>query len=184
MQLLYTGAESPDTPQMKPELSLGGFVSNTVVNLSRANALFADLSYLAKVNKTPITRGFVLKNESTDDAIDVMVSYEYTNNGYKLEVAFVTLAEPDFNKMEQIGTQNDTPYYATFVEANTSTVPPVDNTVNVGNIMAGKTLGMWLRLTPNANAKTCEQLDTELTTPPTNTPVVLKVSFTPTTPTP
>lgn len=185
MQLLYTGAETPDTLQTNPELSLGGFKSNTVVNLTRANALFGDISYLTKLNKLPITRAFVLKNESTDNAVDVTVGYEYTpNNGYKLEVAFVTLAEPDFNKMEQIASQRDTPYYAEFVEANVSTIPLVDNSVNVGTILAGKCLGMWMRLTPNVDSKSCETLLAEQTTPPVNTPVVLKISFTPTTPAP
>lgn len=185
MQLLYTGAPMPDTQQTNPELSLGGFKSNTVVNLTRVNALFGDISYLTKINKLPITRAFILNNESSDDAVDVNVGYEYVpNNGYKLEVAFVTLAEPDFNKMEQIISQRDTPYYAEFAEANISTVPVVDNSVNVGTILAGKCLGMWMRLTPNAGSKSCETLLIEQTTPPVNTNVVLNISFTPTTPTP
>jgi len=184
MQLLYTGAETPNAQQTNPNLSLGGYVSATVVNLTRANALFGDISYLSKYNKTPITRGFVLKNDSTDNATGVLVGYEYTpNNGYKLEVAFATLAQPD--QMEQIMSQGDTPYYAEFSEANLSTVNPIfDNSVNVGTIAAGASLGMWLRLTPNAGTKSCETLLAEQTTPPSSANVVLKVTFTPVAPTP
>lgn len=178
MQLFYTGAATAETPQTNPELSLGGFKSNTVINLTRANALFGDISYLIKVNKTSITRAFVLKNnDATDTAVDVTIGYEYTlNNGYKLEVAFVTLTN---NQMEQILSQRDTPYYGEFVEANLSTVNPTfDNSVNVGNMAAGECLGMWMRLTPNADSKSCDTLLAEQTTPPTQTNVVLKVSFT------
>lgn len=159
MNIYYTGAPEPEASQFKPELSLGGFKSNSKVMINKLNALFSDVSYLTKSNEYSNCKGFIVENDSVEDIFDVMISYEYpVKSNYKLEIAIVGLIAPDYNKMEVIENSRTIPYFAEFVEANVDQIKLIDNSINIGDLKAGKSIGLWLKLTPKNVAIPCSDL--------------------------
>jgi len=150
MRFLYTGAQIALQPQPNPYLSLGGLMSSTIVPNGRINSLFDDASYSSVKNGAVMTRALILQNETNVDALNVTLGYRYSlNPDFSIMIAIVTLTGG--NLMEQIGNSGDTPYYATFSQANIdpNASPPINNSLQLGTIPSNSALGVWIQRTQN-----------------------------------
>lgn len=147
MKFYYTGALHAEDAQVNPENSLGGFISSTIIPNDLLANLFTDIS-LFSLDKLPReTKGVILENDSIDDLENVIVYFEYPTDALcKLEIAAVTLV--DNNLMERLSNSKSLPYQATFHEAN-----GLINAVNLGNLVAGAKIGIWLKRTFNTVVK-------------------------------
>lgn len=146
MRFLYTGASAYNTKQDNPLLSLGGYISNTIVPNDRINNLFSDISYVGFLNKSQECKAFILENETGITAHNVRIGYKYpTNRIFKMEVAFVGLNPSAPQQIERIPSSFDAPYYAEFVEANIDTDDDPDNSVDIGNLVAGGRIAVWFK---------------------------------------
>lgn len=143
MIYLYTGALNPNTSQTNPDISLGGNVSSSTIPRNIDN-LFSDISWMSVENRAIETKAYVIKNNTGADILNYTIGYTYPPNCiFKLEIAPVTLAND--TTMEKLSNSSDTPYYATFVEANVDPTKSIDNSLNLGTIAAGAVLGIWIR---------------------------------------
>ncbi len=146
MRFLYSGATAYLLPQNNISLSLGGFVSSTIVPNGRLNSLFSDGSYKAAKFGSVETKALILENETQAGVTGVTFGYQYSvDPDFKIEVAVVTLSNNQ--SMEQLESIRDTPYYGTFYEANVDPDNNIDNRLDLGDIAAGSRLGIWIRRT-------------------------------------
>lgn len=145
MQFLYTGAQSYQAPQPDANLSLGGFISGTVIPNGQMNNIFSDISYQTAKRKSIEVRGIVLKNTLGINATDVIFGYTYPDNvNFKIEVAFVTINAANPTMIEKIGNGQSNPYTGIFQEAS---IASIDNSVDIGSLVAGASIAIWLRRT-------------------------------------
>jgi hypothetical protein len=144
MILYYTGSEKYNIPQNQPTLSIGGFVSNSIVPNSSVNNLFPSIS-ANSLSTNPLTRGIILKNDTNAIMTALYLFFVYqVNQQCKYEIAAVTVST-DANGgkyIERLENGSSIPYYGTFVEANGET-----NKVLLGNIPIGGYLGLWIKRT-------------------------------------
>lgn len=146
MRFLYSGANAYLLPQTNPSLSLGGFVSSSIVPNGRLNGLFSDGSYKASKFGSIETKALILENETQTGVTNITFGYQYsTDPDFKIEVAVVTLSNNQ--TMEQLQSIRDTPYYGTFHEANVDPDNNIDNRLDLGDMAAGLRLGIWIRRT-------------------------------------
>ena len=143
MFLYYTIVSAEDHIQQKPQLSLGGFKAINKVDSGKLNNLFSDISQLTVANYNQnLYIALILKNELSSTANNVKIYFSYPENCYsKLRVAAVNLFEDSegFLQMEHVETPNSKPLFAEFFEAD-----GLDNAVNIGNILPGDMIGIWI----------------------------------------
>lgn len=143
MKLYYTISSKEGDIQEKPNLSLGGYKSGNFVNNSEFNNLFSDISQLSLSNYNQNRYiALFLVNESSNDAIDVCLYFEYPEDSYSIfKVAAVTpVTDSDgFKQIERVNTVFSKPLSAVFFEANGEI-----NKVNLGNIDSGSMIGLWI----------------------------------------
>ncbi len=146
MRFLYSGATAYLLPQNNPSLSLGGYVSSSIVPNGRLNGLFSDGSHKSAKFGSVETKALILENETGSTANDITFGYQYSiDPDFKIEVAIVTLSNNQ--TMEQLQSIRDTPYYGTFHEANVDPDNDIDNRLSLGDMTAGMRLGIWIRRT-------------------------------------
>lgn len=146
MRYLYTGADVALTPQNNPDASLGGNVSSTLIGSNVIGNLFSDISLKTLQSFSKETKAIVIENETGLDVVNVKLGYQYpANANFKIEIAVVTLAGG--TTMERITSREDTPYNATFQEANIDPAHSIDNSIVIGTIPAGGRYGIWIRRT-------------------------------------
>ena len=171
MRFLYTGASAFLKPQNNPSLSLGGFMSSTVLPNGRMNSLFSDGSYFGSKYGNVETKALILENESGVAVNNLKLGYKYTGNlDFMIEVAFVTLQAPDFQQIEKIGNVREMPYYASFIEANIEGL--IDNSAALGTMVPSGKLGVWIRRTQmRQSSKPCSEIQS------ITTDIINNVSF-------
>jgi hypothetical protein len=148
MQFFYTGSSTFQGQQNDPNLSLGGFISSTVVSNNSLNNIFSDLSYQTVQQKRQEVRGLILKNTLGTDATTISFGYQYPDvPTFKLEVAFVAINLSTPQVIEKIANGQANPYFATFVEANMDLAHGIDNSVDIGNLLNGTSVAIWFRRT-------------------------------------
>lgn len=151
MQLLYTGASIYQGTQQDPNLSLGGYISNSVVPNNKPNNIFSDISYQAALQKRVEVRGLILQNVLGVNATDVVFGYQYPSStpNFMIEVAFVTINPSTPTLIEKIPNAQCSPYFATFEVANIdpTTDPPTNNSVDIGPLANQAMIAIWLRRT-------------------------------------
>jgi hypothetical protein len=180
MQFFYTGADAYNRPQVNSDKSLGGWVSNSLVPSGRVANLFSTESYKTYINGSFETKALVMMNEGAD-VTGLKFGYIYPSgyaSYFKIEVAFVNLQSPNFQKMEQIMTSADTPYYGQFAEALIDPDLSIDDSLVIGNFISGAKLGVWVRRT--LLAQTISSCDDTLPLPNLNdktTSVQFKISW-------
>lgn len=144
MYLYYTIISQEDAIQQKPQLSLGGFKAVNKVSSGQLNNLFSDVSQLTIANyNQPLFVALILKNELPGNVINVKIWFEYEENCYsKLSFSVTNLIQDTegFFQMEHVETPNSQPLFAEFFEANGEV-----NAVNIGNIVAGDMVGIWIK---------------------------------------
>jgi len=158
MRLYYTTSVKEGNPQPKPEISLGGFRSGTVVPNGRLDNLFGEISEYTVDKNLSEYIALVLKNETGFIVSSATLHFAYdTDSVVKYEVAAVAL-NPTKCEMEQISDVNSQPYNATFYEAD-----GVDNAVElVASIPVDGKIGIWIKRTLLTDTiktqKSCENL--------------------------
>lgn len=143
MILLYTGAEKPNFPQKSPELSLGGWISNTTIPNSFLNNLFGLIGKDDLQNKTFEVRCIALKN-ITGAAITNAAIYTVTPDTSLTTIQFACVIpniDPTCNApyLEQIMNGECMPYYADF-----QSYEGVDNAFILPNIDNAAIVGIWM----------------------------------------
>jgi hypothetical protein len=159
MILYYTGASNNAEAQTKINLSLGNYVSSSLVPSGHVGATLRDVTRLTKQNNKKYVFMLALKNTTGSLATDVTIYYDYpTNNQYRLELAFVSpstdLASNEV--YEKILNTSSLPITGTFAEYSS-----VGNAVNIGNIANGVSVGVWFKATlipASIVAPTCDAL--------------------------
>lgn len=148
MQLLYTGASSFQAQQTDPSLSLGGYISSSIMPNNGMNSIFSDISWQGAKDRKVEVRGLILQNLLGFDVTDVIFGYQYpTDPNFTLEVAFVTVNPNTPQLIEKIPNGESSPYFATFVEANIDPSASVDNSVDIGPMANNTMIAIWFRRT-------------------------------------
>ena len=139
MKLYYTVISKPEDPQTRPDLSLGGFKSSTIVPNNKLSNLFGDISsYSVRENQYEYI-ALALVNDSAIDITDITVYFEYPTDRQKdLEMAFVNFNASE--EMEFIPNPYSQPYVAAFNAAD-----GVVNAINIGGLLAGAKIGIWFK---------------------------------------
>lgn len=160
MRLLYTGANTYLGRQNDPTLSIGGYISSSVVPNSKLGNLFSDISANAKSIKAQECKAVIIDNNSTDTLSNVLVGYKYpTNPNFTLQIAFVAVADND-QKIEQLTNYDELPYYAVFSDADATNSDA--GLVSVGDILANKRLAVWIKRNVNVTNPTFNSLQAEI----------------------
>ena len=139
MRLYYTIISENGAPQTRPDLSLGGYTSSTLVPNADIGNLFSDLScYSVRENRDEYI-ALTLVNETGAEVVDVTLYFDYPPNRQKdIEMAFVTFNSND--EIEIVPTPYSVPYNATFNAAD-----GVVNAINIGNIAVDGKVGIWFK---------------------------------------
>lgn len=139
MRFYYTIISKEGDPQTRPDLSLGGFKSSTLVPNNSFSNLFSDIScYSVRENRDEYI-ALILTNETSGVATDVTLYFTYPENRTKdIEMAFVSLNSN--GEMEFIPNPYAQPFNADFNAAD-----GVDNAINIGDIDAGASIGVWFK---------------------------------------
>lgn len=148
MQFLYTGASTYLGQQTDPNLSLGGLISGTIVPNNVPDNIFSDISYQTAQQRRVETRGLILQNITGVDVTDIIFGYTYpATPNFKIEVAFVAINATTPQQIEKISNAQASPYFATFQEANIDNGNSIDNSVDIGDMIANAMIAVWLRRT-------------------------------------
>lgn len=157
MRFYYTTPVEEGYTQNRADLSLGGFRSaNPAPNASPRN-LFSDVSIYSIRTNRPEYIGLVLRNE-TGVAVTATLHFTYPENCQMV----YAVAAVDLNadgQMEHIDTPYQAPYFAEFYEANGEA-----NAVDLGEMAANESMGIWLRRSLNIEAITGQYSDESLAT--------------------
>ena len=140
MELLYTGAIKQDSEQLDSNISLGGFVSNSVIPNDTLSNIFSQASILSVQNNRRETKMIAVKNNNLDIVTELLFKFSIENDSIcKYKIAFVkpTIVGND-SCFEQIANVNALPYYAKFL--------PIENnsTFEIESLSKDTYLGIWL----------------------------------------
>jgi hypothetical protein len=139
MRLYYTNISTNEGVQTRPDLSLGGFKSSTLVPNNSFSNLFSDISCYSVSEDQNEYIAIALVNEEAITVTDVTLYFDYPDGVQKnIEMAFV-----NFNasgEMEVISNPYSTPYNAEFSPAD-----GVVNAINIGDLVAGAKIGVWFK---------------------------------------
>lgn len=139
MRLYYTNISTQEGQQTQPDLSLGGFISSTIVPNNSLNNLFADISCYSVAESRDEHIALALRNESGVVANNVTLYFIYPEDTqYSIQMAFVA-----FNvngEIESINSPYDSPYNATFNPADGEL-----NAITIGDIQPDEYIGIWFK---------------------------------------
>lgn len=154
--LYYTGATEYLAEQRAPQLSIGGFISNSLVPNGSPNNLFSDVSELSLAANVSVARGLAMLNQTGSDITNLRLWFTYPPDAQLLlEVAVTTVAEDECNHffMERLPNENACPYVGNFVEADGEA-----NAVVIGNLANSTYLGIWIKAKVAAPSRSCDLL--------------------------
>ncbi len=139
MRLFYTNISTQEGGQTQPNLSLGGFISSTVVPNDTLQNLFADISCYSVAENREEYIALALRNETGAEATNVTLYFTYpVESQYSIEMAFVA-----FNangEIESVATPYTAPYNAEFNAAD-----GIANALAIGNIPEDGYVGIWFK---------------------------------------
>lgn len=139
MRLFYTIISTEDGVQTRPDLSLGGFISSTVVPNNSYQNLFSDISCYSVAEARDEYIALALLNETGAIAYNVTLYFNYPDNCQKsIEMAFVAFNSD--GEMEIINTPFSAPYNADFNPADGEL-----NSLLIGDIPVDGKVGIWLK---------------------------------------
>lgn len=143
IKLYYTSKKGENEVQTRPDLSLGGYKSSTLIPNNSVNNLFSDISVYSVVKGQSEFIGIMAKNESSNPVINLRFWFDFpVGCQRKIEVAAVDLTED--GQIEGIENPYQQPYYAEFHEADGE-----GSAVDLGGIGAGQSIGIWLKSSIN-----------------------------------
>lgn len=155
MKLYYTGAVGYQKPQSDPNLSLGGFISSTVIPNDKLGNIFPEVSSQTLKSDDFYTIGIVLKNEMLDiQNLKVWTTKE--EEDITLEIAFVKPAKDITSRcyLEKLTSPNESPYIGDFLNINGEV-----NKVNLGALAKDEYMGIWIRRKYSPNILTEDKLE-------------------------
>jgi hypothetical protein len=140
MILLYTGADTPDVPQINADKSLGGYVSSTQVPNGRLANLFPSISKSDVKNKRSLIRMVALKNTTGAEVTGVTLQTDSANSHVKLKLAAVApVLDANNNPVfESVQDGGSLPYQAVldYHEAGL--------TIDIESIANNAVIGIWI----------------------------------------
>lgn len=139
MRLYYTIISIEENPQTRPDLSLGGFKSSTVVPNNSLSNLFSDISCYSISEDQNEYIAIALVNEEASPVTGITLYFDYPDGVQKnIEMAFVNFNASE--EMEIIPNPYATPYNAEFSSAD-----GVANAISIGDLAAGAKIGVWFK---------------------------------------
>lgn len=144
MKLYYTGANTYGTYQNSPILSLGGFISSTIVPNSLLGNLFPEISKYSMENGESEVRAVILRNTTGAAINNVYISHTYPVSDQKAKIEWSPVTIPDGKSMEKVSSPYSEPYnIAGWFE------PIGDlNKILIANSMADDgVIGLWVKRT-------------------------------------
>jgi len=148
MRFYYSGASTFLAAQQDPTISIGGFISSSLVPNDSFESLFSNISNFSI--KRNITEYFLiaLKNETGQAASNLSVYFDFPKDSsieMQLSVVKPTLDTCDNTlSFEKIPNRESAPHFANFVSANGSAEAKA-----LGNLDADAYLGFWFKKTIN-----------------------------------
>lgn len=139
MKLYYTSKIAEGAENRYPYLSLGGYRAITLIPNS-LNNLFGEITQFTIENNQNEYIAIILHNDSGGAVTDIMAQFTLPSDSYSsLEIAAVTLTtgSDGIKYMESVNNINQSPIYATFVEAEIA--------VNIGNLDDDAAIGLWIK---------------------------------------
>ena len=138
MKLYYTTVKEPDSPNSRPDLSLGGYKSSTPIpNASNSN-LFSDVSIYSVYSDKEEYIGIAVKNESSSKLENVNLWFNVPEDS-QIEVEVAATIPNESGMVETIPNTFSRPMYSEFFSANSE-----EDKVGVGDIEAGEFIFLWL----------------------------------------
>lgn len=145
MFLYYTTISGENTDQSKPELSLGGYKSANRVSNGVLNNMFSDVTPITVANYNQNRYiALVLKNETAADITNINVWFTKPATpiaGFKIAAVDMVADGTGALFMEHVSTVFSKPVYADFNEADGEA-----NKVNIGNLLVGGQVGLWIEM--------------------------------------
>ena len=139
IKLYYTTKVAAEDIQTRADLSLGGFKSSTMIPNNSLSNLFSDLSLYSIQRNSSEFIAVIATNTAAADIVNINVWFGYPAMCQrKIEIAAVDLTVE--GEMEGIDSAFSQPYYADFHEADGE-----GNKIQLGDIEAGKSIGIWLK---------------------------------------
>lgn len=141
MRLYYTGALIPNTIQILPEKSLGGFVSTTAISNGVANNLFPTITKTNILQNKKVIRMLALKN--TTGAI--VSGLRVWTNSQKYSKVNIAVIESQSNErghvfFELLDDVHSIPFQATLESCEGE-----ENACEVGDLAIDQTVGVWIQ---------------------------------------
>lgn len=141
MQIFYSGADQPGTPQPDSSKSLGGYVSGSLLPNGRLSNIFPSISKSTVLKTQGDIRLIVLKNNDISAYSGIIIYTNVAGSHIKLQLAAVAPAidgcgNPVF---ESVMDGNTLPYQATLSYQEGS-----GNPINVSTLAAGGYIGLWI----------------------------------------
>lgn len=123
----------------RPDLSLGGFISTTLVPNSNFGNLFSDISYYSISENRDEFIAIGLLNETGINLKNVTMHFIYPE-GCQKHIEVAPVAFNSNGEIEVIPSTYDRPYNAEFYEADGE-----ENAINIGDILIGGKVGLWFK---------------------------------------
>lgn len=137
MRFYYTGAKGFLEEQKNPSLSLGGFISSSLVPNGNINNLFSSITpYTLNKNLTEYSL-IALKNELGNDIKELKVLLEYNQQIQFSNIELAAIVNKN-NNFELIQNSNSMPYFAEFHS-------PIENSVCLGDLKNNEYIGIWIK---------------------------------------
>lgn len=139
--LYYSGAKVFNAIQNNPDLSLGGWLSSTIIPNDLMNNLFGTISEKGQSEALSETKAIFLVND-TEVKTNFSIYIEQANSD-EVIFEFSVVAVPNGQSMERISSIRSLPYYADFFTAN-----GIDNAeLMLESFTANQVIGLWIRRT-------------------------------------
>lgn len=145
MILFYTGSIKPNTPQKDPNLSLGGYISSSIVPNGSLNNLYPNIGLTDLKTNRPETRVIALTNITGADINGFQIWFTTSSTSFaKIELG---VAQPMYDGecqcqfFEMLNDATCIPYYTTFASYEGQS----NAYVFTGVFEKGATLGLFLQ---------------------------------------
>ena len=141
--LYYSGAKELDAIQRDSFKSLGGFISGSPIPKDTLEAIFDEVSELAKQQGKEEIRAVFIKNVGTLDITDLKFYFTIpVGNLATYKVAFIL--PNSSGQIEEVENSSSFPVFSTFVDANgigqQQTIVGAPNDLKIG-----ESVGMWIK---------------------------------------
>lgn len=176
MELRYSGASKADGIQKSPNLSLGGFVSGTIVPNDSLGNILSEVSLLNQQNLTRETKMIILKNTSGSSKTGISILPTFTaSDNYDYKIGFASPKAGSTSCFESIASSKDLPYNSTFVTlvSGTLIIPPT------ATLSDGQMFGIWIqRQLKKPDAVDCDSVTPMEPNSFTDNKLTLAISYT------